>query len=550
MIDLAARLKGLKREHIPSDLERVLSMPLVSSTGDEEAARRWTEELSITGEFALRPIQGKALDVVQKWKGGFASVGVGHGKTLISLLAGMAAGRARIVVLVPPSLKKQMEAELEFWSHHFKIDHPPTIVSYGIISTRPTILEDLKPDFVVADEVHYLKNGTVRTRRFLAYFRRNPRCGFLGLSGTITTRSLLDYSHILEVALRDRAPIPLNRHELARWAATIDADGEPTQADLMRLGLLVKWAFPGRLQVSTKESIRRAFRERLTTTPGVITTKTSSCDASLYLKAYTPKHSAAVKKALKRLQNEWVDPDGKELADASTKSRIFKNLSLGFYYRWIWPNGEPDEIWLEARRRLDRMVGKVVRYHPRPGRDSAALVLDWVKAGGGRPELREAYEAWEAVKHRPGPENETVWICREKIEFIRDWVFEQKEDVIVWFTSKAIGAALEAAGMVVHGRGTAAPTGGTCAASIAVHGKGRNLQMYHNCFVVEPPANGGTWEQLLGRTHRAGQPQHEVWWHFFNYGDALRRSKSHAEYIESTQGTVQKLNCATYLTTG
>ena len=213
----------------------------------------------------------------------------------------------------------------------------------------------------------------------------------------------------------------------------------------------------------------------------------------------------------------------------------------------MWPNGQDDE-WLEARRCLDRVVGKVLRYHPRAGRDSRALLLDWVKAGNGQPDLREAWEAWEAVKHRPGPENETVWICREKIEFIRDWVFEQNHSVVVWYRSKGVGEALAAAGMTVHGPESSPPAGRTCAASIAVHGKGRNLQMYHTCFLIEPPSSGGLFEQLLGRTHRAGQ-ENECWWHYFGYGDALKRAKSHAEYIEETQGTQQKLNWCTYLTT-
>ncbi len=74
--------------------------------------------------------------------------------------------------------------------------------------------------------------------------------------------------------------------------------------------------------------------------------------------------------------------------------------------------------------------------------------------------------------------------------------------------------------------------------------------MYRRCFIVEPPANGATFEQLLGRTHRAGQTADAVWWDYFDFGDALKRAKAGAEYIEATHGSPQKLNLATFLTTG
>ena len=180
-----------------------------------------------------------------------------------------------------------MQNEAEKWSKFFRFT-PPQVLSYGILSTQTDILERLKPDLIVADEAHYLRHKTsARTRRFLRYFHNN-RCNFVALSGTITAKSLLDYAHLLELALRERTPIPLNRYELERWAACIDPDGEPNQSDLKRLAYLVRWSNQSKLTPTNCESIRRAFRERLTTTPGVVSTRRGSCESSLYLLKHRP----------------------------------------------------------------------------------------------------------------------------------------------------------------------------------------------------------------------------------------------------------------------
>ena len=547
-MDLDQHLKRLNRRAIPSDLERILNIPRAVSEGTQEAADRWTDRLGGVGA-TLRPIQGVSLDVIASFSGAFCMIGVGHGKTLIALLAGTAAGAARPLVIVPPALLQQMELEAIKWSRFFKFQ-PPTIISYGILSTQTDLLDRLKPDLIIADEAHYLRHKTAsRTRRLLRYFQQNL-CGFIALSGTMTAKSLLDYEHLLELALRGRVPIPLNRYELERWAACIDPDGEPNQSDLNRLGYLVQWSNQSNLTPVNKESIRRAFRERLTTTPGVISTRSGSCDASLYLTHHTPAHSLTVRRALKNLREKWETPDGEPLADSSMKSRAFKNLCTGFYYVWEWGETGPNLEWLEARRNLNRLVSRVLRYSSREGRDSPALVMKWSRAGGGNLELQKAVSLWDEIKDDAAPATVPVWICKEKIQYIMDFLFDLSDPAIFWYSSKAMGDALTLLGLDCRGAGSLPPDGKTCAASIAVHGKGRNLQMYSRCFVVEPPANGATWEQLLGRTHRAGQGEHSVWWDYFDFGDAMDKSKTHSEYIQATHGLIQKLNIATFLTTG
>jgi len=548
-MNLDQHLQNLTRQKIPSDLERILDMPRQGPQDGQEAADYWNTALGLGGA-SLRPEQALALSVIEKRRGGFFMYGVGFGKTLIALLAGTAAGSRSPVVLVPPALVKQMEQEAVKWSRFFKF-RTPAVVSYGLLSTRRGLLEELKPDLIIADEAHNLKDKkSVKTRRFLRYFNRNPRCGFVALSGTMTSKSLLDYAHLLELSLRERAPIPFNRYELERWAACVDPDGEPNQSDLNRLSYLVQWAHPSKLTPTNKETIRSAYRTRLTTTPGVLATVRSSCDASLIMQHHKPRHTQAIKDALKTLREKWEKPDGEPIADASQASATFKNLCTGFYYRWDWGENGPDLEWLEAKRHLNRLIGKVLRYSPREGRDSPALVTDWSRNGGGTQELREAVRLWDEVGKRPGPKNVAVWLCQEKLKYALQYAYNSSDPVLLWYSSNALGSSLARLGVDVRGAGSLPPSGGLAACSIAVHGAGRNLQMYRKCLVIEPPASGSIWEQLLGRTHRSGQQADAVQWDFMDYAGSVAKAKTHAEYVEQTTGTRQKLNYATILTTG
>ena len=545
-MDIDKLLKSIPRREIPSEMDRILSIPQVEQGDGVKESIKWTKRLG-TGGATFRPTQGLALDICEKYGGGFLLMQVGYGKTLVALAAGQAAGATNPLILVPPALVKQMHSEMEYWSKRFRF-RKSVIESYNRLSTVDGLLESIKPDMIIADEAHNLRHkGSVRTRRFLRYFRNNPRCGFLALSGTMTSKSLMEYAHLLELALRENAPIPLDYYDVQRWAACVDPKGEPNKSDLLSMAPLIKWAELGDFAVTNKKYIRKAFKKRLVSAPGVITTVSGSCGASLYLPRHKVEHSAEIKKALKVLKNQWELPDGEPIADASVHSFAQKNLSLGFYYQLDWCKNGPNYEWLEARRSLDRLVARVLRYSPREGRDSPALVIEWSRAGGGSNELRDAIHAWDQIRYKAKPKTVPVWICEQKIDYLMNWVNSQKKSTIVWYRSKAIEGKLKQHGMSVHGEGSDAPSGQTCAASIAVHGKGRNLQMYHNCFIVETPSNGGTFEQLLGRTHRSGQKADAVWWNYFEFGTALRKAKKDAEYIQETTGSIQKLNLATFI---
>ena len=82
-------------------------------------------------------------------------------------------------------------------------------------------------------------------------------------------------------------------------------------------------------------------------------------------------------------------------------------------------------------------------------------------------------------------------------------------------------------------------------ASIRAHGTGKNLQQFARAHVANPPSDGATWEQLLGRLHRTGQEADEVTFSTYRHTEAFRaaveKARDLSEYIEGTLGTTQRL---------
>ena len=71
------------------------------------------------------------------------------------------------------------------------------------------LLEELDPDLIILDEAHNVASfKSARTKRVFQFFRDRPDCRAIVMSGTLTSKSLNDFSHLVELALRDGSPIP------------------------------------------------------------------------------------------------------------------------------------------------------------------------------------------------------------------------------------------------------------------------------------------------------------------------------------------------------
>lgn len=579
------------------DLRRVLELPTRPEPTPELLGRLVSE---YTSRFArenprceckslfnrpcvkrLKPLQAQALHEISdpdlragKAVGLFAPIPVGGGKTLLDLLAPLVVpGCKRAVLLIPANLRNQLlEFDWGYYGQHWTLPNLAggrfftpgrpvlNVVSYSELSSarHTDLLERLAPDTVIADEGHCLRFRTAaRTKRFLRYFNSHPDTRFLTWSGTLTSRSVKDYGHLVELSLGEGSPLPIHYPTLEEWAGALDS-GEDSSPP----GALLQLCRDG-------EDVRAGFQRRLRSTKGVVASSgAGDCGASLVIgKRVPPSVPTSVRDALLRVDASWTRPDGEELVSALATAALLRQLSYGFFYRWIYPRGESPALideWFRKRQDWHRELREKLK-HARPHLDSPLLCTkaairhyEGKAPTDGSPVWRaEAWPDWREIRTKVEPTEQTVWIDQWLAKDAAEWAKEKPG--IVWYEFQAFGRKVgEFSGLPVYGGGApassaiAAETGGrSICASIAAHGTGKNLQhAFARNLVANVPPSGLKFEQLIGRTHRSGQLADEVIVDLYQHTDqlvaALERAREDARYVEATLGTSQKLNQATF----
>jgi hypothetical protein len=475
------------------EFQRVLALP--------QRQIQW-HEFDLTHYFArsglhrLWPVQSTALVEAARAGGLCAFIGVGHGKTLIGLTLPEALDAQCAVYLVRSDLRRQLEHEISrFYDKHFRLALDRLhIVSYHDLSSmeHADVLERLQPDLIIADEGHCLKRPeSARTRRFLRYFSERPTTRLAVLTGTPATRSILEYGHLLHLALKERTPLPRNVREMKDWAGALDVDPEYR----MKPGALRKLCVKG-------EHVRVGYQRRLLSSCGVLATDELSVNVPLHIRRVALSIPPAVRKALETLEATW-GIDGEEWIHATDIARLREQIACGFWYRLHWPEGK-DHEWLAARSAWLHEVQDALR-RQRAGLDSPLEVARAVERG----ELRSsAWKRWKEVRHRVRPERKAVWLSDYMIRAVHDWALRQHGNAIVWTRWQALGEAIaKFTAWPYYGEGTDASTAKDpiIVASVAAQGTGKNLQRYSHNLITTLPATGALFEQLIGRTHRPGQ---------------------------------------------
>jgi hypothetical protein len=184
-------------------------------------------------------------------------------------------------------------------------------------------------------------------------------------------------------------------------------------------------------------------------------------------------------------------------------------LGLGLYTRWAPP---PPEEWREARRAVarfvrDRIEQSTYSAHPM---DTEAQVLR-------RHAKNRVVTRWLEVKPTFDGATETIWISRSTLDTVRDWITRLDAPGIVWCGSVEFGRAVARESCLAyygsHGRtdsGSAlhcAPHRVSIVVSWNANKKGFNLQEWPRQLIVMPPQSAKWYEQIFGRSHRAGQTQ-------------------------------------------
>jgi hypothetical protein len=512
----------------------------------EELVELMTDWLKMPkGTMKLWPEQAVALHDLYEHKGLFAPIAVGRGKALISILAATVIGAERPVLFVPAQLREQTNKfVLPEMKEHWRVPKKLKVIGYSEISLakNANLLFELQPDLLIFDEAHYIKNkNSARTKRIKRYLKQAEDVMVLTLSGTMTRKTILDYWQLINWSLKERAPLPKNWREITTWATSLDSD--VPEEKRTPPGALVHFCKEG-------ETPREGYQRRLTETPGVVASGEKELGTSLVIRALKFQMPDVVVQALHKLRALWETPSGEMLTEAVTLWQKARELALGFWYEWDPP---APRDWLKAYKNWKSFVRETLKNNRR-ALDSELQV--WNECSRSDLSSKHPWAEWERIKHIFKPNPVARWISDYAVIEFSDIMQAGYEAMgvpaICWVEHREFGKRLaEKSGYPVFLEGKKASLEilkqtGPIIASQHAHSEGKNLQHNYSCNIITSPSSTGKmWEQIIGRTHRDGQPADEVIVdtvmytedHYASFNQALRD----AQYTEETLGTRQKL---------
>lgn len=542
-----------------SETDRVLALPRVD---EYPTAMAWADATFKAPwcKWNFRQHQAEALYIAHRLGGAILPIGVGHGKTLVFWLSPKALGVKRAVGMMPPRDVTPYLIEIERYRDVGFLDDPGvaySIVPYSTLSQPDCsrLLSSYDPQAIICDEAHTLANITsARTKRFLHYMATRPETKFVAMSGTLFSRSVTDVAHLANLALREHSPLPRFGAHLSAWSACLDVGADPMPHERKWFEPVIEAMGVGDTTFGFQNRAREAAHRRFVSGEGVITTDTASCDLPLTLATRyvePPEHLVAMADAIRESQ----ELDGELLVTEEVASMVARDVLNGFYYAMDWGDRQPSQEWLMATRAYSRALRGELTANSRPDYDSPALIERSLEArlaadpeAADKSQLVWLYTKVKEVKHL-APGRRTIWLDT----YLIDWLmanYERGEPLIVWYESQAIEDELKRRGVPCHGSGSdLAGPARYVAASYRVHGQARRLHEWQRAVVLELPASGKTWEQLLGRLHRAGQTEPVQFDLVLNSHTSylIRQIKQDAEFIGSMTGSPQRLLTASWV---
>jgi hypothetical protein len=521
----------------------------------------------------LRRAQAWALWELQQVGGVIGSIGVGHGKTLLGLLAPMAlkVPTTRVVVLLcPPSNVGEIISDYELMSNHFNLTSitvhgrqnytrrvPGTpalhVMPYSMLSRPESTawITSVSPYAIIADEIDKLRNpDTATTGRVLRQFAVNPQTKFAGWTGSLMDKSIGDFAHLLALALGDTSPLPLEPVVVKDWARALDPGEYPAPG-----GSLMRFCRPG-------ESLEQGMSRRLRETAGFITTEEAAVSTPLVVtEKAAPPVPTDVEQALLQLRHTMQRPDGEELVDGLAVAKCARELACGFYYRWIYPKGEPEALiteWFEKRKAWHKELrGFLIQR--REHLDSEKLATDAARRYWGDMDCEgpqwqaQHWPAWRDIADKVDPSTQAVRLNDYLVRDAAEWALQNRG--IVWYGHREVGLWIaQLSGLNMHEGGANArerilsETGNkSIIASIKSHGRGRDGLQYRfrDQLIASPPASPTAWEQLLGRLHRTGQEAESIRALYYAHTKELRAAVlgalTKAGTVQGLLGQSQKL---------
>lgn len=551
--------------------------------------------------FRLLPDQAGALHSYLHHEGGFYPIPVGGGKTAVCMLVASHYHRKhprdKILLLIPASVHSQFfMRDLPWARKHLVITVPwfglgntnrqkrltlarserpgCYVLPYSCLSTTDTIelLREINPSLVIADEAHLLRGKSAKTKRFWGFVsqRDKPPRGVC-MSGTLTTKTPLDYHKLITWALGQNSPLPKSLVESAEWSKLLMSGAHPpTPQDLVDMRPLLNWA----KQAGDTEGLRAAYKERLTTAPGFYASKGKAIKTSLEICNLNPGPPGETLQAMIFSTAErWVHPCGDVLSYGIELHATLRELSAGFYYDRVWPMDHPLVDQAIARHEAGQEYRKELRVFfnstrlPREGLDTPMAVGKWHLDHGPIRHWDRLYELWAEWRglddpNLPERDSVPVRVSDYKIAHAARWARDsltKDKGVILWVEHREVAVwlleRLKSMNLPCIGKGAGdswhkddGSDDRIVVASIRAHGTGKNLQHFQKQLVVQWPRSATQTEQLLGRTHRTGQQANRLTVH-----TCLRTNWDHeqmactimdTDYMESTMTDRLKLQIA------
>lgn len=496
------------------------------------------------GTQILRPIQAWALAEIGTRKGLFAPIRVGGGKTLISLLAPFILQSKSPILLLPAALVQKTYMDLKEYAKHWPVPNFIRIISYEMLGREngAQLLELYRPDLIVSDEVHRLKNKKAAvSRRVSRYMAKYPETHFVAMSGTIIKDSLRNFAHVARWCLKNNAPVPSTDGELDEWADALDEKVNPLQRS--HPGILL--TLPGASGPDALSKARNAFRRRLVETPGVVATASENVDCSLYIRPIEYSVSKQTEDYFRTLRLDWETPDGWAFDEAIESWRHANELALGLCYRWM---PHPPRDWLNTRRDWAKFVRDIL---------SRSRTLDSEKqvktACRDGKYTRFHLDAWETIEPTFTVNPRATWFDDSALKVCENWI--KQGPGIVWCRHTFFAEELSRrTGLPYYGAQGVDKNGApieqanpkkACIASVKANATGRNLQMFCRNLLTSCPDGPAEFEQLLGRTHRDGQQADTVEVDMllgcFEHYNGWQTALSGARMIQDLTGATQKL---------
>jgi len=574
------------------DINRIVGLPVVLPMTPEEHEAYCRDTLlaeAFLSGFRYFNTQSDATLAFLLYRGLFGPIGVGWGKTLITLICCNICythfGVKKIVLHAPSSVMSQLLTHDLKWARtkipinfpiHVLYDKPARmrrrisqsgqpgvyIFPYSLLSTKDSAdnLDAIDPGAIICDEIQNLKDErSARTKRVMEFVRKRNPIG-VGLSGTVTRKSIKDYYHLIRWCLGSNCPLPLSTSVANDWAGVLDANASAGYSDPTTTGPLqplVQWAQrvdPMNPYPDDRTGFRRAYKLRLTTCPGVVASGDAEIGVGLLIQNQPVKDHesfegwAETESLIEAIEEEWLTPNGDEIEYPIHKFKWMYELSAGFYNELSWP--EPSDfarrkdipleqakgiiddakVYHEAHQIYSKRLRQFLQYESEKNLDTPMMVGANMAAHQDRDVPRELYQLWREMKacdfdDRPERDRTAIRVCPYKVYDAVRWAQSLKgKGGIIWVYHQEMGiwiseVAREAGLDVMHcpaGNEANAAIGDErnknkiVVASITAHGTGKNLQHFQNQYIAQWPRPAGVAEQLLGRTHRNGQEADEL----------------------------------------